>query len=558
MSSAPNATENARPDAELNRQAFPVLSERQVDLLRPFGTVRPTRAGDVLFELGDDGYDLVVVLEGRTEVVERSEGADRILKTSGPGEFHGELGLLTGQTVFAACVVREPGRVLLVPPARLREVIETVPELSDVLVTAFAARRQVLMRDAAATLSIIGPETSPAVLALEEFAARNRVPHRVLPPDDPAARALLAAHPASEAAVRVVIRGQKVLDDPSHLELARALGLDLAVRQESPADLLVVGAGPAGLAAAVYGASEGLKTVVVDDVAIGGQAGTSSRIENYLGFPTGISGGDLAFKAEVQAIKFGARVTVPRRATALVRDGDAYAVRLDDGKALRGRSVVVATGARYRRLGVPRQEAFDGAGVYYAATELEARYCRGEEVVVVGAGNSAGQAAMFLAGSARCVHLLARGPDLARSMSRYLIARLERSPAVRIWTETRVRELRGDGSGHLAGIAVDARDGAAEIPTRALFVMIGADPCTDWLRGTLDLDDKGFVLSGRAPAADGTPAASPYQTSLPGVFAVGDVRAGSVKRVASAVGEGSVVVQAVHAHLAAVSSEQDR
>ncbi|MDP9365535.1 MAG: FAD-dependent oxidoreductase [Chloroflexota bacterium] len=555
MSSAPNpTTEDARPDEDLNRRAFPVLSERQVGLLRPFGTVRTTSAGDVLFELGDEGYDLVVVLEGRTEIVERSDGTDRVLKTSGPGEFHGELGLLTGQTVFAACVVRDPGRVLLVPPAKLREAIETVPELSDVLVTAFAARRQVLMRSAAATLSIVGPETSPAVLALEEFAARNRVPHRVLTPDDPAARRLLAAHPATDAAVRVVIRGQKVLDDPSHLTLARALGLDLVVRQDAPADLLVVGAGPAGLAAAVYGASEGLKTVIVDDVAIGGQAGTSSRIENYLGFPTGISGGDLAFKAEVQAIKFGARVTVPRRATALDRDGDAYVVRLDDGTALRGRSVIVATGARYRRLGLPNQEEFDGAGVYYAATELEARYCRGEEVVVVGAGNSAGQAAMFLAGSARCVHLLVRGPDLARSMSRYLIARLERSPAVRVRTETRVRELRGDASGHLAGIVVDAPKGSAEIPTPALFVMIGADPCTDWLRGTLDLDDKGFVLSGRAPAADAPSAASPYQTSLPGVFAVGDVRAGSVKRVASAVGEGSVVVQAVHAYLAAMAT----
>ena len=557
MSSMLNPTaEDPRPDEELNRRAFPVLSERQVALLRPFGTVRTTSAGDVLFELGDKGYDLVVVLEGRTEIVERSDGTDRVLKTSGPGEFHGELGLLTGQTVFAACVVRDPGRVLLVPRARLREAIETVPELSDVRVTAFAARRQVLMRSAAATLSIVGPETSPAVLAMEEFAARNRVPHRVLAPDDPAARRLLAAHPATDAAVRVVIRGQKVLDDPSHLTLARALGLDLVVLQDAPADLLVVGAGPAGLAAAVYGASEGLKTVVVDDVAIGGQAGTSSRIENYLGFPTGISGGDLAFKAEVQAIKFGARVTVPRRATALARDGDAYVVRLDDGTALRGRSVIVATGARYRRLGLPNQEEFDGAGVYYAATELEARYCRGEEVVVVGAGNSAGQAAMFLAGSARCVHLLVRGPDLARSMSRYLIARLERSPTVRVRTETRVRELRGgrDATGHLAGIVVDAPGGAVEIPTRALFVMIGADPCTDWLRGTLDLDDKGFVLSGRAPAADGASAASPYRTSLPGVFAVGDVRAGSVKRVASAVGEGSVVVQAVHAYLAAATA----
>lgn len=566
----------AQPLSDLEARAFPVLSEAQIARLRPFGQVRRTRAGDVLFEVGDAVYNLVVVLEGRTEIVERSEGAGRVIKTSGPGEFHGELGLLTGQTVFAACVVRDPGAVLLVPPATVREIVATVPELSDVLVTAFAARRQILMQSAAASLTIIGPEASREGLRLQEFAARNRIPHRWLDPADPAAQALLARlGNAGAGEVRVVVRGQRALDTPTNLELARALGLDLAMRPDGLSDLVVVGTGPAGLAAAVYGASEGLATMAVDDVAIGGQAGTSSRIENYLGFPTGISGGELAFRAEVQAIKFGARITVPRRAIALEwRAGGAYAIHLDDETVLHGRSVIIATGARYRRLGLPRQEDFEGAGIYYAATDLEARFCRHSEVIVAGGGNSAGQAAMFLAGYARCVHLVCRGPDLHRSMSQYLVSRLEHAPNVRIRTSARVCELRGGDRLEAVLIETGPAGSIEEIATPALFVMIGADPCTGWLAGSIALDDKGFIvtgITGRAPSDGGHPPegntagqspggdepamASPYQTSLPGVFAVGDVRSGSVKRVASAVGEGSVVVQAVHRYLEATASE---
>jgi thioredoxin reductase (NADPH) len=346
------------------------------------------------------------------------------------------------------------------------------------------------------------------------------------------------------------VRGQKVLREPSNLQLAKALGLDLAVRQEAPADLIVVGTGPAGLAAAVYGASEGLTTIGVDDVAIGGQAGTSSRIENYLGFPTGISGDELAFRAEVQALKFGARITVPREATRLERENGHYVVWLDDKTALRGRSVVIATGARYRRLGLPRQEVFEAAGLYYAATELEARLCRNGEVVVVGGGNSAGQAAMFLAETASRVHLVYRGADLAHGMSQYLISRLERAPNVHVHTNCEISEL--SGATRLESVVVKRGSGDCKrVATSAVFVMIGSDPCTDWLRGALELDERGFVSTGEF-AGDGHLAPSPYQTSLPGVFAVGDVRSGSVKRVASAVGEGSVVVQAVHRYLAAV------
>ena len=535
-------------DRELRARAFPTLTDAQVDALRPYGRLRPTRAGDVLFEVGDADYDMVVILEGQTDIVDRTSGSDQVLKTSGPGEFHAELGLLTGQTVFVACVVREAGCVLLVSAAAAREVIRRIPAVADVLIQSFATRRKILMRTASTSLTFVGATDTRAALGYQEFAERNRIPHRWLDPATAEASALVGNLDPRSVTIRAVIRGRQVLDDPSYLDLAKALGLDLVVNQDRPADVVVVGTGPAGLATAVYAASEGLQTVAVDNVAIGGQAGTSSRIENYLGFPTGISGGDLAFLAEVQAIKFGARITVPRHATALERQGNAYAVCLDDGTRLLGRSVVVATGARYRRLGLERQDDFDGAGIFYAATSLEARLCENEPVVVVGGGNSAGQAAMFLAGSAREVHLLYRGETLAASMSQYLMTRLENAPGVHMQTQTEVHELRGDH--HLESIVIRSRDGlTTEIPTRALFVMIGADPCTDWLRASVDLDAKGFVVTGQtSPDASAIPP-SPYATSLPGVFAVGDVRSGSVKRVASAVGEGSVVVQAVHAFL---------
>ncbi len=543
------------PQTELERQAFPLLSTEEIELLRPFGEVRATQTGDVLFEIGDAEYPLVVILSGETQIIDRSERVDRIIGTSGPGRFIGELGLLTGQTVFVACIVTEPGEVLLVPPQGVREAIAMIPDLSDVLVTAFAARRQILMQSAAATLTLIGPEEAPSIVRLQEFAARNRIPHRWLAPDNPFAMQVnFMEWPPRPDAVRVLVRGLKTLRDPTNLQLAQALGLDLAVKQTEPADLVVVGTGPAGLAAAVYGASEGLTTVAVDDVAIGGQAGTSSRIENYLGFPTGISGGELAFRGEVQAIKFGARVTVPREATALSRENGSFVVRLDDKTELRGRSVVIATGARYRRLDLPNEDQFEGAGVYYAATDLEARRCRNAEVVVVGGGNSAGQAAMFMAGPASCVHLVYRGAELGRSMSRYLLSRLEHAPNVRIHTESEICALQGEK--RLESVAIWNRAGNHETITAPfVFVMIGADPCTDWLQGTLELDERGFVSTGMAPANGGVAPLSPYQTSFPGVFAVGDVRSGSVKRVASAVGEGSVVVQAVHQYLAATAEQ---
>lgn len=515
--------------------SFPALTPEQIDRLRPLGAVRDLVAGDVLIRGGDRTYPLVVVMSGQTEIVDASSGEDRLINRTGPGGFNGELGMLTGMRALVECRVTEPGQGLFLSPAAVADVIRTVPDIGDVLVTAFAARRLGLMQQAGGSLAIVGPENSPRALALHEYADRNRVPHKWFDADDPEAPGREAA---GDARVWVVVRGKRVLTDPDPVDLAKALGVDLGVQPERPADLIVVGAGPAGLAAAVYGASEGLSTIVVEDTAIGGQAGASSKIENYLGFPTGVSGADLAFLGEVQAIKFGARVAVPRRATALEPDGDLWRLRLDCDGELRGRCVVVATGARYRRLGVPGDERFEGGGIYYAATDLEARFCTGAEVAVVGGGNSAGQAVMFLSRYARRVHLIHRRPELQSSMSEYLIDRIDRTPNVTQHLSSRITAVHGRDT--LDGITCECPSGPLDLPAKAVFAMIGADPCTDWLRGTLDLDERGFVVT-KHPGAD-----SPYTTSLPGVYAVGDVRSGSVKRVASAVGEGSVVVAAVH------------
>ena len=351
----------------------------------------------------------------------------------------------------------------------------------------------------------------------------------------------------------MVVRGRHVLHDPSVSDVARALGLESVPSAGELVDLVIAGAGPAGLSAAVYGASEGLCTVLLDDTAIGGQSAASSRIENFLGFPTGLSGADLAFRAELQAVKFGARLAVPRRALALrksAREGF-YEIELNDGAVLTARTVISATGARYRKLGLDGEDRLQGAGVYYAATEMEARACKGREVVIVGGGNSAGQAAMFLASRASCVRLICRGGKLSDTMSNYLIERLEHAPNVKIEMGSKVVAIEGDD--RLRSLTIENKAGErVSREMTGLFVMIGADPCTSWLEGTIALDARGFVLTG---AALGDRAPAPpniFQTSLTGVFAVGDVRAGSVKRVASAVGEGSVVVQAIHARLAAM------
>jgi thioredoxin reductase (NADPH) len=539
--------------------AFPRLSDQHLDLLAKHGERRQTKAGEVLFREGDRNYDFFVVLEGKVAVVEGYGGAERVIAAHGPRRFLGELSLLTGQAAFFTAVVREPGAVLVVPVDTLRSLISGDQVLGDLILRAYLIRRELLI-GLGAGLRIVGSRYSPDTRRLREFAARNRLPHRFIElEEDAEAEALLRELGVAPEETPVVIwHGKHVLRNPSNAELARAIGMQAPSPPAGVSDLVVVGAGPAGLAAAVYGASEGLSTVALDAVATGGQAGTSSRIENYLGFPSGISGAELAERATIQAEKFGARISVPVEATALDEREGLLVVEVDDGTAISSRTVVVATGARYRRLSVPRLEEFEGVSVYYAATWMEAQSCRGDPVAVVGGGNSAGQATLFLAQHTPRVWLLVREDDLGEHMSRYLIDRIERTPNVEVLLHTEVRELIGERT--LQGLVIeDNRTGqTGTLEVRALFVFIGVDPHTRWLGNRVALDEKGFVLTGpdaARAAGDGAGWGSDHpplllETSRPGVLAVGDVRSGSIKRVASAVGEGSVAIRLVYEHLA--------
>ena len=532
---------------ELKRRANWPLPERVVATLESHGERHSVVPGDALYRVDDRGYPFIYAISATLEV--RDPDA-MVLGIMEPGQFTGELGMLLGQTSFSNCTVTKPGEVVLVDPKVLAELVQVDPEVSDLVLPAFAARRLLLIQRQQGTLTLVGPESAPTLQRVREYAERNRIPYRWIDSSD-----LNQGRETSAdgSAAKVVVRGRHVLQEPSVAEVAHALGLELVAGEDDPVDLIIAGAGPAGFSAAIYGASEGLRTVLFDDVAIGGQSAASSRIENFLGFPTGLSGVDLAFRAELQAIKFGARVAVPRRAQKLQASSISglHEIVLDDGSILRGRAVVIATGARYRRLGLPEEERLTGAGIYYAATEIEARACKGRELVVVGGGNSAGQAAMFLASRASYVHLVYRGRDLSGSMSQYLVGRLRHAANVRVETCSEVIQLSGDD--RLRTLLVRDGEGAvAELAVGGLFVMIGADPCTGWLKDAVQLDDRGFVLTGSNCDAGATAPRSLFETSLPGVFAVGDVRSGSVKRVASAVGEGSVVVQAVHARLASL------
>ena len=541
---------------ELKRRANEHVPPRVVATLEARGERRSVSAGEILFRTDDREVPFVYAISATLEIRDPDQ---LLLATLDPGQSTGEFGLLLGQIAFADCRAITLGEVLLVTAQTIAELVQVDPEVSDALLPTFAARRLLLMQRQQGTLTLVGPERSAALQQLLEYAERNRIPYRWLNPADPAQREDIRARGLDGSGVKVVVRGRHVLDDPSVAQVARALGLELAGGHTEPADLIIAGAGPAGFSAAVYGASEGLRTILFDDVAIGGQSAASSRIENFLGFPTGVSGADLAFRAELQAIKFGAHIAVPRRAQKLqqsTRPGY-YEIVLDDGTSLLGRSVVIATGARYRKLGVPEEERFVGAGLYYAATELEARTCKGQEVVVVGGGNSAGQAAIFLASRSSCVRLVHRGRDLADSMSQYLIERLRYAANVRIETGSQVIELSGNE--HLRAVKISDGEGhVAERSVGGLFIMIGADPCSEWLRDAVRLDDRGFVLTGEDCGPDAAAPFNVFQTNLSGVFAVGDVRSGSVKRVASAVGEGSVVVQAIHARLAALRQSEAR
>jgi len=522
--------------------AFPELDDPQIGVLHRYGEVRPIAPDDVLFRAGDAEYDFFVVLSGEVAIYDR----ERLLRVQGPRGFIGELNLLTRQAVYLTATVREAGEALVVPAAALRTLMGEEPLLSDMLLRAFLLRRSILIAERAG-MKIVGWRYSPETRRLLEFATRNRLPYDYMEVEtDPRARTLLREVGVPSADVPVVVWGDRVLHDPSDAELAGAIGLHAADPPAEVVDLVVIGAGPGGLAAAVYGASEGMRTVVVDSIALGGQAGTSQRIENYLGFPAGLSGYELTSRAAVQADKFGAQMLVPATAVGLRADGRMRRVALADGGELCGRAVIVATGASYRRLDVPDLVAFEGAGVYYAATQAEAQLCSGSTVAVVGGGNSAGQAAVFLSSEVARVLLVIRGDDLSRGMSRYLIDQVEREPKIEVLTGTQVRRLEGfDG---LERVVLDGPGGARRERVKALFCFIGVQPGTEWLHGSaVALDDHGFILTGRDLEGERLP----LETSLPGVFAVGDVRAGSVKRVASAAGEGSMAVRLAHDHIAA-------
>jgi thioredoxin reductase (NADPH) len=544
------------PDAD---GAFPRLSDEQIGMLAQHGERRSTTQGEVLFREGDERYDFFVVLEGKVAVMAGYGGEERRIAVHGPGRFLGELSLLTGHAAFFTAVVQEAGEVLVVPVERLKELISQYPVLGDLILRAYLLRRELLI-GLGAGFTIVGSRYSPDTRRLREFCARNRLPHRWIDVEhDEGAEALLREAGVAPAETPIVIwRGREVMRNPSNAELARRIGLRIPRAPETVLDLVVVGTGPAGLAASVYGASEGLSTVALEAVATGGQAGTSSKIENYLGFPTGISGAELAERATIQAEKFGARISVPCEATALEqRDGN-HVVRLDDGEEVCARTVVIATGARYRRLQVPRLEEFEGVSVYYAATLMEAQLCQDDPVVVVGGGNSAGQATLFLARYARPVRLLVRGGALGENMSRYLVDRIEGDPAVEVHLHAEVREPVGSDGILRALVVEDNRTGERrELDARLLFVFIGAEPHTDWLRDEVALDDHGFVLTGPQAAGaaegagleDGGRQPLLLETSRPGVLAVGDVRSGSIKRVASAVGEGAMAIRLVFEHL---------
>src|SRR5215210_3313451 len=484
---------------EIRSTRAPALREDQTEILGRYGNTRKTQAGQVLLRAGDTQNDFFVVLEGEVEVIDDFAGEARTMGVMRPGRFLGDLNMLTGQPIYLSAVVRVGGEVLAISRERLKEVVTEEPNLSDIILKAFLSRRSWGMRTGLG-LRMIGSRHSRDAKRLREFAARNRLPHVWIElEEDPKAEALLERFGAKPSETPVTIwQGEDVLKNPTNAEFARSTGLKLDAPWEVTYDLVVVGAGPAGLGASVYGASEGLSTLALEAVALGGQAGTSSRIENYPGFPAGLSGFELASRVLVQAGKFGARTAVPQEATGLRRKDGRFWIGLSGGGEVAARSVIAASGARYRRLKVANLGRFEGEGVHYAATQAEALRCEDEEVAVVGGGNSAGQAALFLAAHTRRVYLLIRGEDLGKSMSSYLVDRIATTPNVELLANTEVRELIGED--HLDGVVIeDNRSGArGTLKARALFVFIGAEANTGWLRGCVELDGRGFVLAGAA------------------------------------------------------------
>ena len=513
----------------------------QLAALRSISEERRYAAGELIARVGEPMNRFVVVLEGQIEVVDAFTEEPVEDAVMNPGQFIGELSFLNAGNNTLPLRAAVDTVTLEAPREAMLELMARVPEIGDHVLTVFAARRRMLFEEGRSAIKLIGANADAAVQRVAVFLSRNRIPFQSYDLDEKSEEALKVCQIAAHQPAVLLGKGRKV-EDPTPRKVSALLGLDLQSNDIGQIDLLIVGGGPAGVAAAVYAGSEGLKALVIEDSAIGGQAGTSSRIENYMGFPTGISGADLIFRGQVQAMKFGTRFAMPRAVRSLEKVEDGFCATLDGGDTLSARTVLVATGVQYRRLPVPRIEEFEGAGIYYAATEMEARFCRETEAVVVGGGNSAGQAAMYLSRFANHVHVLVRGENLASSMSAYLRSRLEADSRISIHYRAQLAGLEGEQ--HLSAITLNTPEGQRTLNCSALFLMIGAQPNTGWLSGLVDLDSKGFVKTGADAGAS-----RDFETSQPGIFAVGDVRSGSVKRVASSVGEGSVVVSAIWSHL---------
>jgi thioredoxin reductase (NADPH) len=540
-------------------QAFPVLTDSQCVRMRAFGAAQTVSVGDVLFQPGDVTYDLMLIDEGTVDIVSTPtlDKPEELVVQHRAGAFLGELNLLTGQTVYLTARVSEPGTVYRIGPDSFRRLMSEDPELSDLLLKAFLARRKFLKDSPAArSIEIVGSSLSASALALRTYAARQVLPHLWFDAETVEGKAVMSAAGLTLADLPAVLTPSRTLRKATPGELAEQLGLSYHRASDKTIDVAVIGGGPAGLAAAVYGASEGLATILIDAIATGGQAAASSRIENYLGFPSGLSGTELTGRASIQALKFGAELSSPCRAASLDCTGGQLRVVLEDGTDINSRSIIIATGARYRSLPLERWPDFEGAGIYYAATEIEARVCGNQPVAVLGGANSAGQAALYLASRGSAVSLVIRGPDLFAGMSAYLADRLLATPQVTIHTDTEVTALHGDTYLRRTTLTNRATGETHDAACSGLFCFIGAVPATEWLT-RVALDEDGFIRTdtqlndgdlgevwthmGRRPL--------PFETSMPAVFAAGDARSGSMKRVAAAVGEGSSAIRSVHAAL---------
>jgi len=537
----------------------PILTAPQIERIRAFAKVRKVTAGEILYEPGDDTPPVYVVISGGIKILALGGPEERTVTTYGTGQFSGELLMISGRKSIYRCQATESGTLLELSARDLRTLIGKDAELSDIFMKAFLARRLSLREKGEGNVVVLGSRYSANTLAIREFLTRDGHPFTYLDLDvDQTAQELLDRFGVSTKDIPVVVcNNARVLRNPSPQEIAECLGFNSNIDDSHVRDLVVVGAGPAGLAAAVYAASEGLDVLVIEKAAPGGQAGSSSKIENYLGFPTGLSGQELAARAIAQSEKFGAKIMVARAVERLDCGKRPYRVHLGDGQEIPARAIVLATGAQYNKPSIANLDAFSGKGIYYNATFMEAQLCADEPVIVIGGGNSAGQAAVFLAQHAACAEMLVRSKNLKETMSRYLVQRIEENPRIQVHYSSELTALEGET--HLEQVSWIQKDTGqiSTQPIRHVFVMAGASPKTEWLSGCLSLDKKGFVLTGRDLASETSPIAWPLsrppqmlETSVPGVFVVGDARSGNVKRVASAVGEGSIVVHMVHQVLA--------